>query len=93
MRGACILPPRAVSRPPSVVQRRFLEALTAGEQPDYDLSRDFDFSDLATVGELVLVLDAGWATARLAGFGGVVVRPPTLYGLTIRGREALAQIA
>ena len=82
-----------MSGPLSVVQRRYLEALTAGEQTYDDLSHDFDFSELPTVGELALALEAGWVTSRLAGIGGLVARPATLYELTIRGREALTHIA
>jgi hypothetical protein len=63
--------------------------LADGEQTDANLSEQFDFSDLTTVGELMLAVDAGWVTTCLAGIGGLFARPPMLYELTNRGREVL----
>jgi hypothetical protein len=89
MRGACVLDPRAPERPPSATQRRFLEALAEGPRTNLDLSEKFLQSDLSTYGEVSLALAAGWATAQIGGIGGLVARPPLIYELTDRGREAL----
>ena len=91
MRGAFILAPRDGSRGPSTTQARFLEALTNGEQSHETLSEDFDFTDPATVGELILADDAGWVSTSLGGFGGLLARPSPSYALTDHGREALTR--
>jgi hypothetical protein len=89
MRGAYILAPRDGLNAPSTTQRRFLQALADGEQSHETLSQDFDFNDPATVGELILVDQAGWVAVSLGGIGGLLARPPTWYALTDSGREAL----